>query len=177
MPPPLQILLLSIPIESVARDFAASPFGPYSMLAATEVPQPASGIAASFDAVLLDADRHADAAPLCDRLAPASAVLIVAADRGPEATLAWLQRGAQDVLGADDLALPGLARRVRAAIERQRLVRASRQAYATDLATGLPHRQQLVEHMSQLLALREREPAPMAVLVLRIEGFTTTESR
>ena len=31
--------------------------------------------------------------------------------------------------------------------------------------------------MSHLLALREREPSPMAVLVLRIEGLSTTEVR
>ncbi|MDP9046457.1 MAG: GGDEF domain-containing protein, partial [Pseudomonadota bacterium] len=43
--------------------------------------------------------------------------------------------------------------------------------------TGLPHQQQLIEHMSQLLALREREPAPMAVLALRIEGLATAEAR
>ena len=55
--------------------------------------------------------------------------------------------------------------------------RAARKAYATDLQTGLPNRQQLIEHMSQLLALRGREPAPMALLVLRVEGFATTEAR
>ena len=47
----------------------------------------------------------------------------------------------------------------------------------TSTATGLPHQQQLIEHMSHLLALREREPAPMAVLVLRIEGLATTQAR
>jgi diguanylate cyclase (GGDEF)-like protein len=31
--------------------------------------------------------------------------------------------------------------------------------------------------MSHLLALREREPAPMALLVLRLEGLATTEVR
>ncbi|TXC65828.1 GGDEF domain-containing protein [Piscinibacter aquaticus] len=45
------------------------------------------------------------------------------------------------------------------------------------MATGLPHRQQLVEHMSHLIALRERQPAPMAILVLRIEGIETAAAR
>jgi diguanylate cyclase (GGDEF)-like protein len=45
------------------------------------------------------------------------------------------------------------------------------------LETGLPHQQQLVEHMSHLLALREREPAPMALLVLRIEGLALAQQR
>jgi diguanylate cyclase (GGDEF)-like protein len=67
--------------------------------------------------------------------------------------------------------------RLRAAIERKKREREARTAYATDLQTGLPHRQQLVEHMSHLLALREREPAPMAVLVLRVEGLATVAAR
>jgi diguanylate cyclase (GGDEF)-like protein len=62
-------------------------------------------------------------------------------------------------------------RAMRHAVERKRLERAARTAYATDLATGLPHLAQLVEHMTQLLALREREPAPMVLLVLRVQGF------
>jgi GGDEF domain-containing protein len=56
---------------------------------------------------------------------------------------------------------------------RKRLEQAARNAYATDLATGLPHQAQLLEHMTQLLALREREPAPMVLLVLRIEGLAS----
>jgi diguanylate cyclase (GGDEF)-like protein len=66
---------------------------------------------------------------------------------------------------------------VRAAVERQRVRAATRQAFATDVHTGLPHVGQLIEHMSHLLALREREPAPMALLVLRIEGLATTTAR
>jgi diguanylate cyclase (GGDEF)-like protein len=67
--------------------------------------------------------------------------------------------------------------RLHGAIERKRHEREARTAYATDLETGLPHQQQFIEHVSQLLALREREPAPMAVLALRIEGLATTEAR
>ena len=51
-------------------------------------------------------------------------------------------------------------------VERKRLEVAARKAYATDLATGLPNHAQLMEHMTHLLALREREPAPMVLLVL-----------
>jgi diguanylate cyclase (GGDEF)-like protein len=64
---------------------------------------------------------------------------------------------------------------LRLAVERKRLERAARKDYATDLSTGLPNHAQLLEHMTHLLALREREPAPMALLVLRIEGLSTTE--
>jgi diguanylate cyclase (GGDEF)-like protein len=174
----MRLLLLGVPADVVfSAGFEASPYGPFSVSASAEEPAPSTPASPDFDAVLLHAERFANASTVVDRLSPLSAVLIVSADQGAEATIGWLQRGAQDVLGPADLAAPELARRVRAAIERQRLGRASRRAYATDLATGLPHRQQFVEHVSQLLALREREPVPMAVLLLRIEGFTTTESR
>ena len=59
--------------------------------------------------------------------------------------------------GAQALAL-------RQAVERKRLDAAARRAYSTDLATGLPNHGQLMEHMNHLLALREREPAVMALL-------------
>ncbi len=105
------------------------------------------------------------------------AIVVVAATLDAGTVLEWLSRGAQDVLLADELVAPSLPQRLRAAIERQRLACDARSAYATDLDTGLPHQQQLIEHMSQLLALREREPAPMAVLALRIEGLAATEAR
>jgi len=95
----------------------------------------------------------------------------------PQEILGWIKAGAQDVLSSDELALPTWPGRLRAAIERQRLLMATRQSYATDVLTGLPHEQQLLEHMSHLLALREREPSPMALLVLRVEGLATTQAR
>lgn len=76
-----------------------------------------------------------------------------------------------------DLRSPSFGARLRVAVERRRIDRQARQAYATDLATGLPHRQQLVEHMSHLIALRQRQPALMAVLVLRIEGIELAGAR
>ena len=104
-------------------------------------------------------------------------MLVVASDADREAALGWLEAGADDVLAPDELAAPALALRLRAAVERRRRTDAAGEGWATDLTTGLPHRRQLVEHLSQLLALREREPVPMAVVVLRIEGFTTAETR
>ncbi len=77
--------------------------------------------------------------------------------------------------------LPGcgaeLARQLRHAVLRKRVERSARSAYATDLATGLPHETQLLEHMSQLVALREREPAPMVLLALRVEGYAQAAAR
>lgn len=108
----------------------------------------------------------------------ADVAVIVVAD-APAATdcLRWWRAGAQDVASAAELAQPGWPRRLRAAVERQRVRAVSRQAFATDVHTGLPHAGQLIEHMSHLMALREREPAPMALLVLRIEGLATTMAR
>jgi diguanylate cyclase (GGDEF)-like protein len=85
------------------------------------------------------------------------------------------QRGVQDLLPAESADAAMLARVLRLAVERKRLERTARKAYATDLSTGLPNHAQLLEHMTHLLALREREPAPMALLVLRVEGLSTTE--
>ncbi|MDE2276787.1 MAG: GGDEF domain-containing protein [Burkholderiales bacterium] len=92
---------------------------------------------------------------------------------------ALLALGVQAVLpapaaGGDATALPHALRQ---AVLRKRAERAARTAYATDLATGLPHQAQLLEHMTQLLALREREPAPMVLLVLRVEGFGAAAAR
>ena len=100
-------------------------------------------------------------------------VLAAAADEALEVRL--LNHGVEAiVLAADRAALP---RALRHAVLRKRLERAARTAYATDLATGLPHQAQLLEHMTQLLALREREPAPMVLVVLRIEGYASAAAR
>lgn len=111
------------------------------------------------------------------RCASEVAVLVVVDTLIAADALRGLQAGAQDVLTASEQADASWPRRVRAAVERQRVRAATRQAFATDVHTGLPHVGQLIEHMSHLLALREREPAPMALLVLRIEGLATTTAR
>ncbi|WP_157267724.1 GGDEF domain-containing protein [Azohydromonas aeria] len=101
---------------------------------------------------------------------------LVASLAQPADGLALLRRGAQDLL---PLSAPPaeVARALRLGIERKRLEQAARSAWATDMATGLPNRAQLIEHVSHLLALREREPAPMALLAVRIEGFATVQAR
>jgi diguanylate cyclase (GGDEF)-like protein len=131
--------------------------------------------AADFDAVLLES-----CAGLPDLPAHSAATALVMVCEGELAApslLDWLRQGAADVVTPHDLRSPSFGARLRVAVERRRIDREARQAYATDLATGLPHRQQLVEHMSHLIALRERQPAPMAVLVLRIEGVELAGAR
>jgi diguanylate cyclase (GGDEF)-like protein len=104
-----------------------------------------------------------------------AAVVVVAPDLSPELAVTLTRRGVQDLLPALAADAAALQRVLSLAVERKRLERAARKAYATDLSTGLPNHAQLLEHMTHLLALREREPAPMALLVLRIEGLSTTE--
>jgi diguanylate cyclase (GGDEF)-like protein len=104
-----------------------------------------------------------------------SALVVLAAEPDEALEAELLNRGVEAVLlAAHRAALP---RTLRHAVLRKQLERAARTAYATDLATRLPHKPKLLEHMTQLLALREREPAPMVLLVLRIEGFGAAAAR
>ncbi len=134
------------------------------------------------DAVVLTVAQVEQLGVLLERCALNAAVVLVvddpsAVDVSAEDLSHWLQLGVQEVLAPHECLNGGLARRLQASIERHRIACELRRAYATDLGTGLPHEQQLIEHMSHLLALREREPAPMAVLALRVEGLGTIESR
>lgn len=161
--------------EGVQAALAVSAAGPFDVVV---LPADAPFDAGDFDAVLLP-----QRTGLADLPAHAAATALVVVAEGDDADaaavplLGWLRQGAADVVGAHELRSPGFGARLRVAVERRRIEREARQAYATDLATGLPHRQQLVEHMSHLIALRERQPAPMAVLVLRIEGFEGVAAR
>ena len=106
-----------------------------------------------------------------------TAVVALLVTAPADAVLAGLlERGVQDVVVQTDTPAQALQRRMDIAVRRKSLDRAARKAYATDLATGLPNHPQLLEHMTHLLALREREPAPMAVIALRIEGLATVQA-
>lgn len=170
----LELLRVLVPeplSEGVQAALAVSAAGPFDVVL---MPGDASFDAGDFDAVLLP-----QSTGLADLPAHAAATALVVVAEGDDVAplVDWLRQGAADVIGAHDLRSPGFGARLRVAVERRRIEREARQAYATDLATGLPHRQQLVEHMSHLIALRERQPAPMAVLVLRVEGFETIAAR
>ncbi|MFO1267570.1 MAG: GGDEF domain-containing protein [Rubrivivax sp.] len=84
-------------------------------------------------------------------------------------------------LGVEALVSDGhsaeIARALRHAFVRKQVERMSRTAYATDLATGLPHQARLLGHMTQLIALREREPAPLVLIVLRVDGVAQAAAR
>jgi diguanylate cyclase (GGDEF)-like protein len=156
------------------------PWGPFTAerVAGLDTLAAATPAGASVDVVLLYLPGGTHAAPIAWSLLSAvcaeAAVLIVTDTMDAATQQRLLMTGVQDVVLKADAA--SLAQRVRLAAQRKRVDQEARKAYATDLGTGLPNRQQLIEHMSQILALREREPKPVSVLVFRIEGLQGVES-
>ena len=174
MSSPFHILCLA-PAAPAAADLWGSPFGPFVIEPCAALADAALQLGAQrCDAVLVSApDAEALAAlltwPALSHAVLDAAVLVITAEPNAASAVRLLQLGVQDVLPPTDTA--GIARALRLAIERKRLEQAARKAYATDLATGLPNHAQLLEHMTHLVALREREPAPMALIALRIDGL------
>ncbi len=169
----MAVRLLSIP--GAPPGLEASPWGPFAVETAATLNDATARLREDAPAALLV--QGPDAAALASWSSLSHAVLdaavVAAADLGPEAAAALLRLGVQDVLPAA-AAPEALARALRLGVERKALEQSARKAYATDLATGLPNHAQLLEHMTHLLALREREPAPMALIVLRVEGLART---
>ena len=138
-----------------------------------------------FDAVLIHCAERADAPklehwPSLSQAVQGAAVLVMMPDESFDLAQRLVQRGVQDVLieaatpEASDLAL---SRALVLALVRKRLDLMQRKGGSIDLATGLPTAVQWMDHLTHLCVLREREPAPMAVLVLRIEGLATVEAQ
>ncbi len=177
---PIELLYMA---AGPAPDLGTSAWGPLVVHPAATLEEVNQALGRhAFDALVL---RCADAASCAALLAWETlpqvvldtAVLVLMAEPEPADALRLARLGVQDVVPLRDAGAMALARLVRLAVERKRLERDARRAYATDLATGLPNHAQLMEHMSHLLALREREPAAMALLALRIEGIASTAAR
>ena len=134
---------IALPAASVAA-LDASGFGPFEVHVCMDRPAVLAQLAQGGGDALILRDDSADALALGAETAPGIALLVVAAGLRAPAVLDWLARGAQDVLHPDELSAGTLPQRLRAAIERKRLERDARTAYATDLDTGLPHQQQLI---------------------------------
>jgi diguanylate cyclase (GGDEF)-like protein len=176
MTAPLQILCVSVqPV-----DLWGSAYGPFVLHQVQGLDEAARGLQTrAHDAVLVDAPTPAVLSALATWPALSHAVLdaavvVVSPEPDVGAVLKLVQSGVQDVLPPTGTA--GIARALRLAVERKRIEMGARRAHATDLATGLPNHMQLLEHMTHLVALRAREPAPMALIVLRIEGLAATEA-
>jgi diguanylate cyclase (GGDEF)-like protein len=176
-PAPFRVGLIA-PSTAGLDALARSPFGPFALDVCTSIDDLSTLLRTGHcNALVLSANASVELRAMAVDAAADLALLVVIASVDVDDVLQWLERGAQDVLLRAELDSPTIGLRVRSAIERKQSERQARHAYATDLETGLPHQQQFIEHVSQLLALREREPAPMAVLVLRVEGLSTTEAR
>ena len=166
-------------LGATPADLARSPWGPFDVHACADLDAAAAALRERhFDALWLAFASDDDAQRLAHWPALSQAVLDAAVvvswpQPAPMLALQLLARGVHDVLPHDEATAGPVARALRLGVERKAFDGAARKAYATDLATGLPNHAQLLEHMTHLLALREREPAPMALLVLRIEGLAT----
>ena len=176
MSTPFQVLCVS----ARPLDLWGSPYGPFVLHPVPGLDEAARELQSrAHDALLIELPTAADLAalqawPALSHAVLDAAVVLVHAEPEVPTVLSLLQFGVQDVLPPTDAR--GLARSLRLAIERKRIEMMARKAYATDLATGLPNHTQLLEHMTHLVALRAREPAPMALIVLRIEGLAATEA-
>jgi diguanylate cyclase (GGDEF)-like protein len=176
---PIQLLHLGPGVP----DLSTSPYGPFVVHAVASLDELVAALdVQGYDGIVMHQARPDQLAVLAawpglPRAVLDAAVLVVAPEPASADALRLVQLGAQDVLPPHEARPAALARAVRLAVERKRLERTARKAYATDLATGLPNHAQLMEHMNHLLALREREPAVMALLALRIEGLAATEMR
>lgn len=176
---PLQLLCMT----DAAPDLATSVYGPFVVHRCTGLAQLGAQLQQQrFDALFVQlADATDDNTlrhwPSLSSATLDMAVLIGAREPSAAQVTLWLQLGVQDVIPQRDASGERLALAVRQAVERKRIEQIARRAYSTDLATGLPNHAQLMEHMTHLLALREREPASMALLVLRIDGLATAEAR
>ncbi|MDH4393629.1 MAG: diguanylate cyclase [Aquabacterium sp.] len=176
---PIQLLHLGAAVP----DLSTSAYGPFVVHDVPSFDEAAIALDSQhYDAIVLhqplpDGLRQLAAWPGLARAVLDAAVLVVAPEPATGEALRLVKLGVQDVLPPQDAHPAALARALRLAVERKRLERTARKAYATDLATGLPNHAQLMEHINHLLALREREPAAMALLALRIEGLAVTEAR
>ena len=174
MAEPLQILC----VAAEAPDLQSSAFGPFVLLPCSTLDDAAAQLRSQApDAMLLCLSTPAELAalpawPALSHAVLDSALVVVAPEPDAAMCTRLLHLGVQDVLPPGDGAV--LGRVLRLAIERKRLEKIARKAYATDLSTGLPNHAQLLEHMTHLVALRAREPAPMALIVLRIDGLAAT---
>jgi diguanylate cyclase len=167
MTPTLRVLCVS----PAAPDLAGTCWGGFELRRCSSLKELAQCLGnESADAMLiepLDAAELVAWPALSHAVLDTAIVVLLAVDADTAVPL--LQLGIQDVLPPGDAG--AVARALRLAVERKRVERLARKAFATDLSTGLPNHTQLLEHMTHLLALREREPAPMALIVLRVEGL------
>jgi diguanylate cyclase (GGDEF)-like protein len=178
----LRVLMVTGPGTRLPALAPSSAFGPFDLHVSESLDAAAERLGTDhFDAVLIAA-RTVDARkllqwPALPQACGEPALLVLTTDEpGAELAVQLVRKGVQVVLPLAIDAVEALPRALRLAIERKALERLARKSLATDLMTGLPNQAQLIEHINQLIALREREPAPMAVVALRVEGLASVEA-
>jgi diguanylate cyclase (GGDEF)-like protein len=119
---------------------------------------------------------HLLAWPALSQAALDSGLVVVSPRPVPAVAHRLLRAGVQDVVSHGQASAGLLVRSLWLAAQRKQAEQELRRAWSIDLATGLPNQAQLVELLGQLCALREREPACMALLVLRLEGLTVSQA-
>lgn len=176
---PLQVLS----VGGHAPDLLTSGFGPFVIDECQTLEQAAERIRTqAVDAVLIDVPRCGGIDQVLQWTALPSASLVCAVitvlhePTWPECQR-LLARGVHEIATPREAGGGALGRLLRLAMERKRHGDLVRRALSTDLATGLPHHAQLQEHMTQLLALREREPAAMSVIAVQLEGLRAAEAQ
>jgi diguanylate cyclase (GGDEF)-like protein len=174
---PFQILCLSVQ----PPDLVTSAFGPFVVQSCASLAELADALNGQVrDATLIDLrqvggfDRLLQW-PGLPRAVLETALVVVGPEPTPAMCLRLLQAGVRDVLASREATPEVLGRVLRLAVERKRMDDSARRAYSIDLTTGLPNHHQLLEHVTHLLALREREPASMALIVLHLDGFRAVE--
>lgn len=172
--------LPTVSILAVDADALGARLSTLAAMPGFDVQHVTSARAKEADVVLLHAADRAALAALATRpglpeLAYDRPVVVAFGEGDDEAEAELLRLGVEALVSDRDSA--ELARALRHAHVRKQVERMARTAYATDLATGLPHQAQLLEHMTHLIALREREPAPLVLIVLRVEGVAQAAVR
>lgn len=166
---PLQVLCIGWPAPTAAD----AAFGPLHWRhgATLDVAERTLEGEVAPHAMVIDASLLAQAPPHWAGLSTAArrcAVLVIASTPGRAECWSWLRAGVQDVLPRERADAAELSRAVALAVRRWQQQEDVRRAWSIDLDTGLPNRVQLMELLHQLCALREREPAPMALAVFRL---------
>lgn len=178
MSSPLQVLCLS----AKTPDLFTSAFGPFVTQACPSLEEASARLhQESHHALLIDLNLIGGVETLAAWTGLPSALLdttVVVMALEPSWALCQrlVQLGVREIISTREVNPEMLGRVLRLAIERKRTDDIARRALSSDLATGLPNHSQLMEHMTHLLALREREPASMALIVLQLDGFRPVES-
>jgi len=172
--------LPTVSILAVDAEALGSRLDTLAAMPGLDVQRGATARAKEADVVLLHAADRAALATLATQpglpeLSYDRPVVVAFGEADEEAEAELLRLGVEALVSDRDSA--ELARALRHAHVRKQVERMARTAYATDLATGLPHQAQLLEHMTHLIALREREPAPLVLIVLRVEGVVQAAVR